>query len=242
MAACNYQIDLYSCTLETCCWEQGLMHYPPNLAGTTTYLVIFALFFVAQHITSLIIQAVGGALSASADTEEMRQKGVDSLIAGLTFQAASLLGFLGMTAWFIIKVRKGNTEERNPQFASLRATRYFQGFTWAIAVAALTIFIRCVYRVVELSDGFSGAIANDEPLFLALEGPMIMVAMLAVTVYHPGLVFRDQWQDADWHFQKSDLPFWGTAARMRSVNVKAEKLCSDSEESIQENQANANEP
>jgi len=64
----------------------------------------------------------------------------------------------------------------------------------AVVIASLFIFIRCVYRVVELSDGFSGKLANDETTFLVLEGPMIMIAMLALTAFHPGIVFKGDWK------------------------------------------------
>ena len=294
MAACNPNIDTYSCTLQTCCWQQGIVQYPPNLAASVAYLTIFVLFllsqfgiglwyrtwgffvgmvcglilevigytgrllvrqnpfnisiflvyfiplglgpafmtasiylilarivvvygpqysyfrpgtytivFVSIDITSLIIQAVGGSLSASATNDAARQKGVDALITGLSFQAASLAGFITMAALFARKVRKGRKEDRTAEFSQLRDTRKFKLFVGAVAVAAVTIFIRCVYRVIELAQGFSGTIANSETPFLILEGPLIMSAMLAVTVFHPGIVFRGgYWKKANWQFKQ----------------------------------------
>lgn len=64
----------------------------------------------------------------------------------------------------------------------------------AVVLASLSIFTRCIYRVVELSDGFSGPLANDEITFLILEGPMIMIAMLALSIFHPGHVFHGDWK------------------------------------------------
>lgn len=40
----------------------------------------------------------------------------------------------------------------------------------ALAVATITIFIRCVFRVAELQSGFNGALFNDEIAFMVLEG------------------------------------------------------------------------
>jgi len=71
-----------------------------------------------------------------------------------------------------------------------------------VTVASVAIFIRCIYRVVELSDGFSGDLANDETTFLVLEGPMIMVAMLALTLYHPGVVFKGGWQASQFRWRR----------------------------------------
>lgn len=68
--------------------------------------------------------------------------------------------------------------------------------TTAIAIATITIFIRCVYRVAELNEGFNGHLANDEVLFMILEGPMIIIACIVLTVCHPGIAFAGRWAEA----------------------------------------------
>jgi hypothetical protein len=55
-----------------------------------------------------------------------------------------------------------------------------------------------VFRVVELNQGFGGPIANDEPSFLVLEGPMIIIATVALAVFHPGYCFAGNWEAANW--------------------------------------------
>lgn len=60
----------------------------------------------------------------------------------------------------------------------------------------MTIFIRCVYRVAELWEGFSGYLANHESTFMIFEGPMIIIAVAAMTIYHPGRVFDNLWAAA----------------------------------------------
>ena len=55
-----------------------------------------------------------------------------------------------------------------------------------------------MYRVAELAGGFDGALANDEVLFEILEGPMIMIATISVTVFHPGFSFAGLWSAAGW--------------------------------------------
>ncbi|KAH0143215.1 hypothetical protein KCU67_g13664, partial [Aureobasidium melanogenum] len=51
------------------------------------------------------------------------------------------------------------------------------------------IFIRCAYRIYELSDGYGGSALHDQGLFIALESCMIMAATLLLNIGHPGLVF-----------------------------------------------------
>ena len=219
MVACNNAIPMDLCTLQTCCFEQGFLDYPPNQAVSVAYLAIFALFmmvqlgiafyyrtwvfgfaiwgglvleiigyvgrilmrsnpfdmsifltyfiplglgpafltaaiyitlghvvivfgeqysrlkpktyslvFVCIDVFSLCIQAVGGGLTGSADTDSQRTIGTDILIAGLALQAFSLGCFILLSADFMLKVRKGNKEDRNPNFALLRAKKTFAGF------------------------------------------------------------------------------------------------------------------
>lgn len=48
-------------------------------------------------------------------------------------------------------------------------------------------FVRSVYRVAELQQGFNDPIANSEVSFMILEGPMIFLAVFAMTVLHSGI-------------------------------------------------------
>ena len=65
--------------------------------------------------------------------------------------------------------------------------------TIAIGVSTLFIFIRCCYRVAELQSGFGGALANNEVDFMVLEGPMIMIAAIALILFHPGFCLGGKW-------------------------------------------------
>lgn len=64
----------------------------------------------------------------------------------------------------------------------------------ALATATITIYVRSCYRVAELKSGFDGALANDEVTFMILEGAMVSLAALGLTIMHPGPVFKDFWK------------------------------------------------
>lgn len=63
-------------------------------------------------------------------------------------------------------------------------------------IATVLIFIRCIYRVAELWGGFDSHLANDEATFMIFEGPMIILAVAAMTIFHPGRVFDNLWVPA----------------------------------------------
>lgn len=60
-------------------------------------------------------------------------------------------------------------------------------------MATFTIYIRSVFRVAELCGGFDGHLANDQITFMVLEGAMVTIAAIALTVVHPGMVFGKNW-------------------------------------------------
>jgi hypothetical protein len=47
--------------------------------------------------------------------------------------------------------------------------------------------------VAELGSGFGGALANNEPVFMILEGPMIIIAAVVLTAFHPGFCLGGLW-------------------------------------------------
>ena len=66
----------------------------------------------------------------------------------------------------------------------------------ALGIATLAIYVRSVYRVAELSEGFDGKIANYEIPYMILEGVMIIIASVLLTASHPALVFGHIWREA----------------------------------------------
>ena len=69
-----------------------------------------------------------------------------------------------------------------------------------LGLAGLTIFIRSVFRVAELSGGFNGKLFNEEIPFMILEGPMVIIACIAMSALHPGIAFQGSWHEADFIF------------------------------------------
>ncbi|KAJ4012578.1 phospholipid-translocating ATPase rsb1 [Fusarium irregulare] len=153
----------------------------------------YAIIFICSDVVSLVLQAMGGGMAAVGKTQKKVDRGVYILVAGLAYQVLSLGVFMGLATHLWTRIRKG-TENANPRFKELRASRQFRSFIWALSIATITITIRCIYRVVELSGGFKSEAANDEPSLMVLDGPMIMAALLALTICHPGPLFFGDWK------------------------------------------------
>ena len=63
-----------------------------------------------------------------------------------------------------------------------------------LASATLTIYVRSCFRVAELRGGFDGSLANNQVLFMVLEGAMVSYAAIILTIMHPGPVFKHFWK------------------------------------------------
>lgn len=77
----------------------------------------------------------------------------------------------------------------NPKFTLIRQRKLFDWFPLAMTVTVVVVYIRCVYRVVELAQGFSGFLVTHEVFLMTLDAFMIAVAGLIFIPFHPVLVF-----------------------------------------------------
>ena len=84
-----------------------------------------------------------------------------------------------------------SSRELEPKYAPLRSTNKFRNFLAALSIATICIFIRSIYRVAELSEGWTGHLIRQQWLFVGLEGLMVVVALLALAVFSPSFCCGD---------------------------------------------------
>lgn len=119
------------------------------------------------------------------------------MIAGLACQVVTLFVFMCLCLDFAISTRRrfaslgASAFDQNPHFVALRGDFKFKGFLGALALATVCIFWRSVYRVAELAGGWTGELMKKQNLFIAFEGVMVVVAVLALNVFHPALCFKE---------------------------------------------------
>ncbi|KAK3687100.1 hypothetical protein LTR37_019167 [Vermiconidia calcicola] len=138
--------------------------------------------FIPCDIIALILQAVGGAMSSTSNGAS--DVGVNIALAGLAFQVITLVAFSTACADYMILSR------RVWQAAAL-PTR-FKVFCAFFTLATLLILIRCSYRVYELSEGYTSEseALRDQPLFIGLEGVMVVLAAWCLVAAHPSALFK----------------------------------------------------
>ncbi|KAG9237927.1 putative sphingoid long-chain base transporter RSB1 [Amylocarpus encephaloides] len=152
--------------------------------------------FIPCDILSLVLQALGGGMASSASHQHKSTKSGDNImVAGLSFQVATLLVFMILCTDFALRTYRRHKSlgaaafDQSPAFTSTRNSLKFKGFLVALALATICIFWRSVYRVVELAQGWTGSLIKQQDLFIGFEGVMVVVACLALNVFNPAFAF-----------------------------------------------------
>jgi hypothetical protein len=156
----------------------------------------YTLIFCGCDIFSLVLQAAGGGIASGATTQSTDQLGINIMLAGLSVQVASLALFAGLCTDFANRLYR-NPQAWSNQFNVLYQSPKFSAFLYSLCLATLTIFVRSIFRVAELSGGFRGPLANNQVSFMILEGVMIVIATSCLTLLHPGIGFQGSWLAAN---------------------------------------------
>ncbi|KAF5635596.1 phospholipid-translocating ATPase [Fusarium tjaetaba] len=143
----------------------------------------FYWIFIPSDIISLILQAVGGAVSVVSTAQEDVKTGEDVSIAGLVFQVVTLLCFVALFIDYVVRASKSP--------ARYRLTKPILTFLFFLFLSTIFILIRCGYRIAELNGGYFSAIFRDEGLYIALESCMMCIAVLLLNAGHPGYAFKE---------------------------------------------------
>ena len=145
--------------------------------------------FISCDIFSLVLQGSGGGIAATADSgSDMQDVGTNLMIAGVIFQVVILVVFGYLLAEYAFRTYR-RRDHLSADSLRLFNQRSFRLFALAIFVAYITILVRCGYRIPELTGGWRSELMRNEAEFIALEGVMIVIAVLVLTIFHPGYCF-----------------------------------------------------
>jgi hypothetical protein len=65
-------------------------------------------------------------------------------------------------------------------------------------LATILILTRSCFRVAELAHGFNGKLANDQVIFMILEGGVMILATFLLTAFAPGRYIGSEWKNSGW--------------------------------------------
>lgn len=157
----------------------------------------YTIIFCTCDVVALIAQGVGGGLAATAaDNNRDPITGSRIMLAGIAFQLAVITIFAFCAAEYLVRY-SSDSPVRNVKGSDAETTRgdftkKLKIMVSAITFVTLVLFIRAVYRTIELTDGWNGEIISTERYFIVLDGVMIVLGMYALNIIHPWwFLFKD---------------------------------------------------
>ena len=119
--------------------------------------------------TDLSKGAGGGLASIAAQNNTNLATGDNVQLAGLAFQVGSLTLFglcAGEYAWRVYANPRAFARARD----IFEYNKYLNVCLGALGLAYTAIQVRCIYRVIELSNGWGSSLMKEQTDFVALEG------------------------------------------------------------------------
>lgn len=162
--------------------------------------------FICCDAVSILTQALGGGIAASAGTGSNPNQGTvnagdDLIVFGIAFQVFTMTVCGCLSLDFFLRLRKGRLSDSSDDSNTYYPK--FRYYCYAIVFAYFTILIRCIYRIPEMAGGWGNPRMREEATFLILDGLMIALAATALTVAHPGIMF----------------PAWSKAGERREIQI-----------------------
>jgi hypothetical protein len=130
---------------------------------------LYPWIFIICDFFSLLLQAIGGALAATSHTSSGSALGGHIMLAGIVFQVATFTFLYGLTAAFIFNLRRGMST-LTVEASEVLFSRDFKIFVAGVFVSSLAVYVRCVYRIAELANGWENNIMQNEAEFIVLDG------------------------------------------------------------------------
>lgn len=159
------------------------------------YLNISLILLILKiaNVTAGILQGVGSGLITNYDSLKVGTNvGLDLIVAGLAFQVLTLTCFQILWYVFIYKVRQSkhqfNNEkfDKNYQHITSKRSIYYLFITFSFAIAFM--FIRSIYRLIEMSEGLLSVLATKEIYYNLLDGMMIALVCLVISIIPPSIL------------------------------------------------------
>ncbi|KAK2592437.1 hypothetical protein QQS21_009853 [Conoideocrella luteorostrata] len=155
---------------------------------------LYTWIFIGCDILSILLQAIGGGFASGADPEDRKRRdlGNNIMVGGIVFQVVTMVFCGALVVAYMYRKwrheRHGSAVEKIPDVAA-GAPWKIRAFRYMVVLAYLTVLVRCIYRIPEMVGGWGNELMRKETDFLVLDGMMVVIATVGLTVTHPGYFF-----------------------------------------------------
>jgi len=151
---------------------------------------MYAVVFLTADLVALTVQGVGGAIAAiAAGNDKNPDMGGRIMLGGIIFQMIAITIYMILAIEFIYRYLTDKPFQRpdnDPPTGNYFLDKNMKAMLFGSAFSSIAIYVRSIYRTIELTDGWNGRIITTEIYFNTMDGAMILLAMYCLNFFHPG--------------------------------------------------------
>ncbi|THH08175.1 hypothetical protein EW145_g2886 [Phellinidium pouzarii] len=156
----------------------------------------YSIVFTSADGIALIIQAFGGAKASHAvSTGQDPEPGGHIMLVGIVIQMIAITFYVILATEFFMRLHFSKPVRPMNYLAVYSPKksihRKMQFMIAGLSFSTLCIFIRTIYRTIELANGFTGRIIETQIYFNVLDGAMVVLASYTLNFLHPGYLLAD---------------------------------------------------
>lgn len=111
------------------------------------------------------------------------------MLGGIIFQMIAITIYMILAIEFILRYLNDKPFQRSynePPTGNYFLDKKMKMMLFGTSFSSLAIYVRSVYRTIELTDGWNGRIITTEIYFNVMDGAMILLSMYCLNALHPG--------------------------------------------------------
>jgi len=136
---------------------------------------VITTFLAIDGIVEILIGQGASRMANSSESDAFREVGANLVKSALIIQAVMFLLFIWLAAHFHRKAAKEGILPRNIRTVLI-----------VLYTSSAIVTIRCIYRIVEFFEGWTGTLYTNEPYFWVFDAALMFVNTLILNIWHPG--------------------------------------------------------
>ncbi|KAF2720945.1 RTA1-domain-containing protein [Polychaeton citri CBS 116435] len=153
------------------------LYYIPWLSPVYPGRVV-QVFIAADFIVEMLIGNGAARMANTSNSRAEREVGEIMVKVALLLQAVMFIIYVAILAIWHRRVKR---------FGLL--TPKLRSVGWMLYASAVLITIRCIFRVVEFFEGYTGELYTHEVYFYVFEATLMLLNSVLLNVFHPGRYF-----------------------------------------------------
>ncbi|KAF8956219.1 RTA1 like protein-domain-containing protein [Flammula alnicola] len=160
---------------------------------------LYTIIFTTCDVVSLVVQGLGGGLAATASDFAGANRGANIMLGGIVFQLIVIIAYAICAIEYFVRYHKhapvsyGIKIRDDKSAASNDAVRgtftpKLRLMSYGLLFSTTCLFIRAVYRIIELAGGWNGRVIHTQVYFNVLDGAMVILAIYTANFLHPGIL------------------------------------------------------